>query len=348
MTGFEKRGAMGERRGDGKGKASRRYEAGWADAAKQIASRALHGLELTCPSCHRSGTLISKWERGTAVKPLYIVHTNGDGYFKACALDDEEAAAARPKVRITSRDVLKTFRMGKPYLLFSGGRDSLCLLEYMRRLGERAGVEITAVHAETTAGFPEVEKYVKRVCKRMRLDLVVVRPPYDYFELAKRWGIPGVKSRWCCETLKIAPIRRFLAGVEGPKVIYDGIRAAESLLRAKYVPVWFHPSFRSVCVSPIFRWSDNKVESYIKRNSLPENPTAALGTSGECWCGAYKCRADFEALLDVHPDIFDKLVEVEKAQRGKFTFIYEKGNRVPLNSLKTSTKARKPKNPTRR
>jgi len=346
MTRLEKKGAMGERRGDGKGKASRSYEVAWADAAKQIASRALHGLEVRCPSCHRSGTLISKWERGTAIKPLYIVHTNGDGYFKACLLSREDAAAARAKVGIASRDVLKTLRMGKPYVLFSGGRDSLSLLEYMRRLGDRAGVKVTAVHANTTAGFPEVEKYVKRVCKRMRLRLVVVGPPYDYFELAKRWGIPGVKSRWCCETLKIAPIRRFLAEVRGPKVVYDGIRAAESPIRAKYVPVWFHPSFRSICVSPLFGWSDTKVESYIKRNKLPENPTAALGTSGECWCGAYKCRADFEALLDIHPDIFDKLVEVEKAQRGKFTFMYEKGKRVPLNSLKTSRKARKAGSPT--
>ena len=75
-------------------------------------------------------------------------------------------------------------------------------------------------------------------------------------------------------------------------------------------------------------------DGYIKRSGLPENPTADLGCSGECWCGAYKCRADFEALLEIHPDIFDKLVEVEKAQRGKFTFVYEKGERVPLAAVK--------------
>jgi len=59
-----------------------------------------------------------------------------------------------------------------------------------------------------------------------------------------------------------------------------------------------------------------------------------LGTSAECWCGAYKCPADFKALLDIHPEISDKLVEVEEAQRGKYTFIYEKGAQVPLASLK--------------
>jgi len=320
------------------------YEGAWRIAANYLALAGLSGLQLACPNCKKNGTLISKWRAKASVKPLYVVHTNGDGYFKACLLKPEQAAAARSKVGLTSRDVLKTLRMGKPYVLFSGGRDSLCLLEYMRRVGEKAGVEVTAVHVDTTAGFPEVEEYVKRVCKRMGLRLVVVSPPYDYFELAKRWGIPGVKSRWCCETLKIAPIRRFLAEVEGPKVVYDGIRAAESPIRAKYVPVWFHPSFRSICVSPLFGWSDARVDNYIKHNGLPENPTAPLGTSGECWCGAYKCRADFEALLHVHPDIFDKLVGVEAAQGGKYTFIFEKGKQVPLATLKAWAGAGKSRN----
>ena len=143
-----------------------------------------------------------------------------------------------------------------------------------------------------------------------------------------------MRSRWCCETLKIAPMRRFLATVDGPKVIYDGIRAAESPARAKYVPIWFHPAFRCISVSPVFGWPDGKVTSYVRRAGLPPNPTGEIGTSGECWCGAYKCRADFEALLDIHPDIFDKLVGVEEAQRGKYTFLYENGARVPLDSLR--------------
>jgi len=311
------------------------YEAAWQVVAKQIASKSLSGIQVRCPKCHRRGALISKWEKGNPIKPLYIVHVNGNGYFKACLLDKEKAISARAKINITSKDTIKTLRMGKPFVLFSGGKDSLCTLEYMRRIAKRAGRKITALHVDTTAGFPEVEKYVKYICKKMQIPLVIVKPHHDYFELAKRWGIPGVKSRWCCKTLKIVPIRRFLSELNEPIVIYDGIRAAESPIRATYVPVWYHPSFRSICVSPIFGWSDNQIRRYIERNKLPKDPTAELGTSGECWCGAYKCRADFEKLLEIHPDIFEKLVEVEEAQRGKYTFIYEKGKRVPLGSLRS-------------
>ncbi len=327
---------MGSRMGVNGNGNSRAYEAAWEAAAKQIAAKNLRGLAVRCPRCHRSGTLFSKWVPKTPVKPLYIAHANGNGHFKACLLDKDEANKARKKIRFSYDDVVRTVRLGKPFVLLSGGRDSVCTLEYVRRIAESAGRELTAIHADTTAGFPEVEEYVHDICEKLGVRLVTVRPARNFFDLAKRWGIPGVRSRWCCSTLKIAPIRKFLSTIGGPKVVFDGIRSAESPLRAKYVPMWFHPTFRCVCVSPIFAWPDGKIDWYFKKNDLPENPTAKLGTSGECWCGAYKCRSDFEELLQLHPEIFDKLVEVENAQHGKFTFVYEKGKQVPLDSIKAS------------
>jgi 3'-phosphoadenosine 5'-phosphosulfate sulfotransferase (PAPS reductase)/FAD synthetase len=309
------------------------YEAAWEEAARLVASRRISGLQVPCPRCGSKGMLFSKWVNGQPVKPLYVIHGNGTGRLKSCPLDVAQAARARLGTKLTRDDVAKLLRLGKAYALFSGGKDSLCLIEYMRRMAKRAGVEITALHADTTAGFPEVESYVRRVCRKLDVKLEVVRPLCDYFELAKRWGIPGVKSRWCCETLKIAPMRRFLQGVEGPKVVFDGIRAAESRLRATYVPVWYHPSFRCISVSPIFGWSNEKVARFIDDSRLPLSPVAETGTSGECWCGAYKGRADFEALLKIRPEIFNKLVTVEKAQKGRYTFIYEDGERVPLTTL---------------
>jgi 3'-phosphoadenosine 5'-phosphosulfate sulfotransferase (PAPS reductase)/FAD synthetase len=208
----------------------------------------------------------------------------------------------------------------------------------MAKLCKSQNKELTAIHANTTAGFPEVEGYVRRVCKKLEVPLMVVKPPRDFFDLAKRWGIPGVRSRWCCSTLKVAPMRRYFQTIEGPKVIYDGIRAAESSIRATYTPIWLHPTFKSICVSPLFTWSDAKVLGYIEKHNLPESPALKYKTSAECWCGAYRKREDFEQLLGIHPEIFDKLVDVEKAQKGKYTFIYENGKHIALASLRKKTK----------
>ncbi len=230
----------------------RGYLDAWRRAAEAVDALGLHGLHVECPACKSDGTVFSRWVKGTPVKPVYVVHTNGNGYFKACLMGEEQAATVRGEVGISAADARRMLKMGRPFVLFSGGQDSLCVLEYMRHLAQRSDTEVTALHADTTAGFPEVEEYVREVCEKLGVPLVTVRPTHDYFDLAKRWGIPSFRSRWCCETLKIAPIRRHLATVEGPKVIFDGIRAAESNLRAKYLPVWFHPSFRCISVSPIY------------------------------------------------------------------------------------------------
>jgi 3'-phosphoadenosine 5'-phosphosulfate sulfotransferase (PAPS reductase)/FAD synthetase len=249
----------------------------------------------------------------------------------------EHSSLIRPTACLSRAEIIKLIRIGKPYILFSGGKDSLCLLHYIDSLAKSINKQVIALHANTTAGFPEVEKYVQDVCTKLNIPLETVCPSNDYFDLAKRWGIPGVKSRWCCETLKIAPLRRYLAQIKEEKVIFDGIRAAESRMRAKYLPIWYHPSFRCISVSPIFHWSNLKIQEYIEKQSLPVSPAANLNTSAECWCGAYKSRKDFEALLSIHPEIFDKLVEVEEAQKGRFTFLFEEGEQIALHSLKKNS-----------
>lgn len=310
----------------------------WENATKLLAKKHLRGLDVRCPECGEKGMLISKWVKSTPIKPQYICHSNDSGQLKLCLINRVQRVALRETARLFRADILKTIRLGSPYVLFSGGKDSLCLLHYINSLAKSINKQITALHADTTAGFQEVEQYVQEVCSTLNIPLVTVRPLHNYFSLAKRWGIPGVKSRWCCKTLKVAPIRRYLSNVDGDVVIFDGIRATESNIRATYLPIWYHPSFRCISVSPIFHWSDLKVQEYIENNDLPLSPAANLNTSAECWCGAYKARDDFEALLKVHPEIFDKLVEVEDAQKGKYTFLYENGERIPLRSLKRRNK----------
>jgi len=135
------------------------YDAAWEDAAKKLATKNLRGLRVYCSRCHRSGTLTSKWVKKTPIKPLYICHTNGNGYFKACQLDEEEAKSARKKIKISRDDVLKLLRMGKAFILFSGGKDSLCILEYMRRLADYANKEITALHEQD---FPKLRNMLRK------------------------------------------------------------------------------------------------------------------------------------------------------------------------------------------
>jgi len=86
-------------------------------------------------------------------------------------------------------------------------------------------------------------------------------------------------------------------------------------------------------VSPIFFWSDEEVLSLINSNGIPKTLLHSLGTSTECWCGAYKTEADFRKLYELNKDMFYKLVEVEELNRNKYTFLYENGHKKPLRSI---------------
>lgn len=308
-------------------------EASWLEGIDFLLSMNLQGLQVHCPKCSQIGIPGPKWVRGPKIKPVYVFHKNGQNEVDACLLDKNEAEQVREQVTLEEEDTKTLLRSADVYVLFSGGMDSLCALDYLARIASNIGREMTAIHVDTTAGFPEITTYVKTVCEELRITLKIVQPQIDYFTLAKKWGIPGINCRWCCRELKIRPIMDFLAEKDNPKIVFDGIRAAESSIRAKYLPVWFHPSFDCLSVSPIFHWSDENVHSYIERRKLPMSSAFELGISGECWCGAYKSKANFKELYRLHPEIYYKLMEVEENNKHGFTFIYENGERISLKDL---------------
>lgn len=308
-------------------------ENSWLEGIDFLLSMDLQGLQVLCPKCDRVGTPTPKWVRGPKIKPLYVFHKDGRNEVDACLLDKNEAGQVRKQVTLEEEDIKTLLHSADAYVLFSGGMDSLCALDYLIGIASDIGREVTAIHVDTTVGFPEVTTYVKTVCEKLEITLQIVKPETDYFTLAKEWGIPGINCRWCCRELKIRPIVDFLAKMGNPKIVFDGIRAAESPIRAKYLPIWFHPSFNCLSVSPIFYWSDEDVHSYIEKRKLPLDPSFELGTSGECWCGAYKKKADFEKLYRVHPEIYRKLMEIEEGNKYRFTFIYENGMKIPLKDL---------------
>jgi len=304
----------------------------WKESLSLLLEIEPRSLIVKCPNCREDGIPTTKWEKGLKEKPLYIIHNNGSSPYACYIKNDKEKL--RGNVGISETDLRKIIAKVKSYVLFSGGKDSLCTLIYLNEIAKSIDKEIVALHIDTTAGFPEVVREVRKICKKLHIPLKILKPERDFFQLAKKWGIPSFKSRWCCKELKVKPVRNFLSKIQDRKVIFDGIRAAESYLRKTYLPVWYHPTFKCLSISPIFLWSDERVKKFLKSKGLPENPTKKFKGSVECWCGAYKKRSDFEKLLEVHPEIFEKLVRVEKAQKGKFTYVYENGKQISLEEIR--------------
>lgn len=305
----------------------------WLNEINLLLKMNIAGLRVECPKCGKYGIPGPKWVRGPKTKPMYVFHKNGKDKPDKCLLDNYQANEVRKKVVLTEEDIKTLLKHGKSYVLFSGGRDSLAALDYLACIATTVNEKVVALHVETTVGLNEITEYVSEICDQLNIALKVVRPKEDYFSLAKRWGIPSVNSRWCCRELKIRPMVEFLQEIDGPKVVFDGIRAAESGIRAKYLPIWFHPSLNCLSISAIFGWSDEDIEKYLVERRLPKSVSSELGTSGECWCGAYKRKRDFEELYRLNKELFYKLCEVEESNRNGFTFVYEAGTKIPLKEL---------------
>jgi hypothetical protein len=75
------------------------------------------------------------------------------------------------------------------------------------------------------------------------------------------------------------------------------------------------------------------VFSFINNNGLPKTLLHSLGTSTECWCGAYKTEEDFKNLYNLSKDIYYKLVDIEDNNKNRYTFIYKNGRKKSLRNL---------------
>ena len=138
---------------------------------------------------------------------------------------------------------------------FSGGKDSVCLAEVMRRAGHPGRL----VYSATGIDPPPMVQFIKREYG----DRVTwVRPPSKYYRNLALWGPPTIHTRWCCEALK-----HFGSRVVGTKFRVLGVRREESTRRSKYKVAEARKGM--VLYFPILEWKLWHVWDFIESEGLP-------------------------------------------------------------------------------
>jgi len=214
--------------------------------------------------------------------------------------------------------------------LFSGGRDSTVVLHLVK---QRYEDDMRALFVNTTCTIPDVIRHVKRVCELLNVQLDIIRPRHNFYELVRKWGAPTVKRRWCMSWLKQKPIGEYIRKLKGSIVLFDGRRAKESWMRERFFKRMrergyppgtnIHRTFRVWCASPIWDWADEEVTRYTREHNLPVSPIYhTLGAGGDCICPVFKTK-DFYPRLRVHyPHIFEALVKLEAQFRKGGSFAH--------------------------
>ena len=183
---------------------------------------------------------------------------------------------------------------GRPiYLLFSGGRDSLVVLD----LACEARLPFTAIYLEVAGNtHPLSRETALKALEHYRVPYVHLKSPYDFWHLFEQFGYPGIVNsagkrwRWCHRDLKGKVWRRTLRGA----FVISGVKAGDSLWRLRWIQehgamgkvAYAYDGYaEQLSVLPIASWTSEDVQDYIRMRGLE----GLLDPCYRLWGGGGNC-----------------------------------------------------------
>ena len=194
----------------------------------------------------------------------------------------------------------------KEYLSFGGGVNSVAL--YL--LLEQKGIDFEAIFANHKTDYPETYEYINYLRKR-GFKITEIKPNYEgyssLYEYCKfRKFIPSIYLRWCTYRFKLQPIWKF---VTKPCIMHIGISADE----------------KQRCNATKRKGIKSKwllVEEGINRREcikIIKDSGLKVPIKSGCWLCPFQGKKQLRALYHNHPDLFEKIIELEKIRGNKHT-----------------------------
>lgn len=239
----------------------------------------------------------------------------------------------------SSKEILKkSMQLYKPYktvAAFSGGDDSLTMMEVLKHLGHRVDY---AMFADTGTCIPATLEFVKHYCEENGIRLLIAKPKKTLEEMVLKNGFLGLGNaahNLAFGELKGKPMRDIISKEirQGQRnrnvVIFSGVRRNESRQRQtsrKYEsPFWqekqgkrkdgtqvYSPNIWS-CL--IHSWSKEDTLEFLEMVKQKRNPVSVkLGRSGDCHCGTAigNPASEFEELKENAPVVAQKISELNQ------------------------------------
>ncbi|NYJ01641.1 phosphoadenosine phosphosulfate reductase [Nocardioides thalensis] len=142
---------------------------------------------------------------------------------------------------------------------------------------------IDVVFLDTGYHFAETVGTADAVKHTLPVNLLTITPVQSVEEQDATYGKDLYKTDpdLCCKLRKVQPLTESLAGYDAWAT---GLRRAETHNRVIAPVIGWDAKKQKVKVSPIARWSDEQVESYIQDNGVLVNPLVYDGyPSIGCW-----------------------------------------------------------------
>ncbi len=204
------------------------------------------------------------------------------------------------------------------YVSFSGGKDSLVVLDLARAsLKQR---ELKAFFLNTGIEFPETVEFVRQFCRDMKIPLEEMDAGSAFWDQVGKFGPPAKDFRWCCKVCKLASAgdletRKGTCSISDPgagnSIAYltiDGKRKHESFSRARIAASETNPFVPAqLNIFPIRDWKALEVWLYIYWRGLSYNPLYDLGFERVgCWLCPSALTAEYIRVKELHPEMYEK------------------------------------------
>lgn len=171
------------------------------------------------------------------------------------------------------------------HVAFSGGKDSVVLLELVKRALPRTAFMV--VFGDTGMEFPDTYDTVAEVERRCREDGIAFYRAASHFKPCESWKLFGPPSRvlrWCCTVHKSVPqtlkIREILGKRDYTGMDFVGVRGHESIARSGYEYENFGKKQKGqYSFNPMLEWTSAEVWLYIHFRGLVVNAAYKKGNS---------------------------------------------------------------------
>lgn len=171
------------------------------------------------------------------------------------------------------------------HLAFSGGKDSIVLLELVKRALPKSSFIV--VFGDTGMEFPDTYETVRQAekyCRKSGISFYRARSDAEPLDTWRMFGPPSTVLRWCCSVHKSAPqtlrIREVLGKSNYVGADFVGVRSHESVRRADYEYESYGKKQRGqYSLNPMLEWTSAEVWLYIFSHNLLINAAYKKGNS---------------------------------------------------------------------
>ncbi|AEF82028.1 phosphoadenylyl-sulfate reductase [Leadbettera azotonutricia] len=128
--------------------------------------------------------------------------------------------------------------------------------------------------------FPETEEYQRDVEVFFGIAITKYSPdPAEEKDLEAKLGEWGMREslehrHFCCDIRKVKPLGEIL---KNKSAWVTGLRASQSVTRQDLKILEYDEKFGLIKINPLYDWTDEELEAYTQKFSLPENPLYSKG-----------------------------------------------------------------------